>query len=149
MSRAAANAATGERTLGQWAELAEQAVRVLTHRTRPALGELSDPADAAEVIADLASLTAMLPQLLDQLRRWLLGQQHQGRLRVDSLAPQPDVAQAVQATLGALAHAGECSRRAGHALDTAHQHAAHLASHDDADTSDTDDADDADAWSRP
>jgi len=143
MSRAAASAVTGaagERTATQWAELAEQAVRVLTHRTRPALGDLTDPAEAAEIIADLASLAAMLPQLLDQLARWLLEQQHDGRLRVDFLAPQPDVGQAVQATVGALAHAGECSRRAGHALDTAHQHAAHLAPND---------ADDADAWSRP
>lgn len=140
MSRAAANAATDERTLAQWAEVAEQAVRVLNHRTRPCTGELSDPVNAAEVIADLASLTAMLPQLLEQLAGRLLGQQHEGRLRVDSLAPQPDVGQAVQATVGALAHAGECSRRAGHALDTAHQHAAHLAPND---------TDDADAWSRP
>jgi len=144
MSRAAASAATGEGTLAQWAGLAEQAVRVLNHRTRPALGELSEPAVVAEVIADLASLSAMLPQLLDQLAGWLLGQQQQGRLGVDSLAPQPDVAQAVQAAVGALAHAGECSRRAGHALDTAHQHAAHLAPND------TDDADGAaDTWSRP
>ncbi|HYU85914.1 MAG TPA: hypothetical protein VEK80_14030 [Kribbellaceae bacterium] len=134
MSRAAASAVTsaaGERTLTQWAELAEQAVRVMTHRTRPALTELTDPADAAEVIADLASLAAMLPQLLDQLARWLLEQQHDGRMRVDFLAPQSEVCQAVHAAVGALAHAGECSRRAGHALDTAHQHAAHLATTDD------------------
>jgi hypothetical protein len=117
----------GERTLLQWAELAEQAVRVLGHRTRPAAGELTEPAQAAGVIADLAALTGMLPQLLDQLARWLLDQQHAGRLRVDFLAPHSDVRQAVNATVGALAHAGECSRRAGHALDSAHQHAAHLA----------------------
>jgi hypothetical protein len=149
MSRAAASAATGERTLTQWAGLAEQAVRVLTHHTRPALGELSDPAEAAEVIADLASLAAMLPQLLDQLASWLLGQQHEDRLRVDSLAPHSDVGQTVHATVGALAHAGECSRRAGHALDAAHQHAAHLATtdhigDDDGDNSDNDEG----GWQR-
>lgn len=127
MSRAATSAATGERTLTQWAELAEHAVRLLTHRTRTAVSELTDPAQAAEVIAELASLAAMLPQLLDQLASWLLGQQHEGRLRVDCLAPHSDVGQSVQAIVGALAHAGECSRRTGHALDTAHQHAAHLA----------------------
>jgi hypothetical protein len=129
MTRAAASAvsgAAGERTPPQWAELAEQAVRVLTHRTRPAVGELTDPAQVAEVIADLASLAAMLPQLLDQLACWLFEQQRDGRLRVDFLAPQRDVDQAVHTAVGALAHAGECSRRAGHALDTAHQHAAHL-----------------------
>jgi hypothetical protein len=103
----------------------------MTHRTRPAVSELTDPAEAAEVIADLASLAAMLPQLLDQLAHWLLEQQHDGRLRVDSLVPHSDVCQAVHATTGALAHAGESSRRAGHALDSAHQHAAHLAITDD------------------
>lgn len=120
-----------EFTLGQWAEHAAQAVRVLNHRTRPAFGEPTDPAEAADVIAALASLTGMLPQLLDQLTSWLLDQQHAGRLRLDSFAPLPDVRQAVHATAGALAHALECTRRAGHALDTAHQHAAHLAAHDD------------------
>ena len=134
MSRAATSAVPGaadERTLAQWAETAEQAVRVLTHRSRPALGELTDPAEAAEVIAELASLAGMLPQLLDQLACRLLARQGDGRLRVDFLAPHSDVCQAVHATVAALAHAGECSRRAGHALDTAHQHAAHLATTDD------------------
>lgn len=133
MSRAAASAVTGpasEPTLTQWAELAQQAVRVMTHRTRPAVGELTEPADAAQVIADLASLAGMLPQLLDQLACWLLEHQRDGQLRVDFLAPQRDVGQAVHATVGALAHAGECSRRAGQALHTAHQHAAHLATTD-------------------
>ena len=124
--------AADERTLTQWAELAEQAVRVLNHRTRPTI-ELTEPGQAAEVIAVLASLTAMLPQLLDQLAHWLLEQQHDGRLRVDFLAPHSDLCQAVHATVGALAHASECSRRAGHALDTAHQHAAHLAATDNGD----------------
>jgi len=136
MSRGQASAVTGaagEPTLTQWAQLGEQAVRVLTHRTRPAVGELSDPGDAAEIIADLASAAAMLPQLLDQLARWLLDQQHDGRLRVDFLAPHGDVGQAVHAAVGALAHAGECARRAAHTLDTAHQHAAHLATTDNSD----------------
>lgn len=122
--------AAGERTLTQWAELAEQAVRVLNHRTRPTLIELTGPAQTAEVIAVLASMAAMLPQLLDQLARWLLEQQHDGRLRVDFLAPHSDVCQAVHAAVGALAHASECSRRTGHALHAAHQHAAHLAADD-------------------
>jgi hypothetical protein len=134
VSRAATNAVPGaaaERTLPQWAETAEQAVRVLTHRTRPALGELTDPAQAAEVIARLASLAAVPPQLLDQLAYWLLARQGDGRLRVDFLAPHSDLCQAVHATVAALAHAGECSRRAGRALDAAHQHAAHLAATED------------------
>ena len=43
MSAGAGSAAT--RSIGQWADDAEQAVRVLDHRTRPATGELTDPAD--------------------------------------------------------------------------------------------------------
>jgi hypothetical protein len=117
------------RTLAQHAEAAEQAVRALNHRTRPAVGELADPAETAGMIAALAVLAGMLPQLLDQLRCWLLDEHHAGRLRVDSCTPMADAGprQAVQATATALAHAAECTRRAGHALDTAHQHAAHLA----------------------
>lgn len=127
MSAAACDAT---RTLGQWAEQASHAVRVLNHRTRPAVGELTDPAEAAEVLAWLAALAGMLPQLLDQLAHWLLDHQAAGRLRVDSYAPLPDAGQAVHATAGALGHAVECVRRAGHALDTAHQHAARLAVND-------------------
>lgn len=137
----AAPSAAGRRTLGQWADRAEHAVRVLIHRTRPAVGEPADPADAAEVIAALAALSAMLPQLLDQLACRLSDQQRDGRLRTDTLAPQADVGQAVHATAAALAHAGECLRRAGHAIDTAHQHAAHLAA-----TDDIDDIGDGDDW---
>jgi hypothetical protein len=73
MSAGAGSAAT--RSIGQWADDAVQAVRVLDHRTRPATGELTDPADPAEVIAGLAALAGMLPQLLDQLAGWLLDQQ--------------------------------------------------------------------------
>ena len=129
MSAGAGSAAT--RSIGQWADDAVQAVRVLNHRTPPATGELTDPADPAEVIAGLAALAGMLPQLLDQLAGWLLDQQCGGRPRVDNLAPQPDVTQAVHPTAAALTHAGECLRPAGHAIDTAHQHAAHLATTDD------------------
>ncbi len=132
---------TATRTLGQWAEQAEQAIRALNHHTRPATAALTDPADAAEMIATLASLSGMLPQLLGQLTSWLLTEHHERRLRTDTLAPQPDVGQAVQATAAALTHAAECLRQAGSVLDTAHQHAAHLAP-TDADVV-------ADEWSRP
>jgi hypothetical protein len=116
----------GERSLPQWAEQAEQAVRVLTHGTRPAIGELTDPADTAEIIAALAALTGMLPQLLDQLAAWLLDSQHRGQLGVDTIGLHTDAAQAVHAAAGALAHSRECAQRTASMLDTAHQHAAHL-----------------------
>jgi hypothetical protein len=137
----AATSAADERTCAQWADQAEHAIRVLNHRTRPGAGELTDPAAAADVIATLASLTAMLPQLLDQLAGWLRDQQHAGRLRVDNMAALPDAGQTVHATTAALSHASACLRRAGHAIDAAHQHAAHLAATDD-DYADCDDDDD-------
>jgi len=49
--------AADERGLTPWAERAEQAVRVLLYRTRPVPGELTHPAEAAEVIAVLTALT--------------------------------------------------------------------------------------------
>lgn len=114
-------------SVGQLAEQAASAIRALNHLTRPAVAELTDPLDAAEVIGSLAQLASMLPQLLDQLARWLQREQHADRLRVDADAPAPDPAQAVHAAAGALRHAADCARRAGHALDIAHQHTAYLA----------------------
>lgn len=129
----AARTATGgveERTLLQWGELAEQSVRELNHRTRPALGELTDPAEMADLVAVLAAVAGMLPQLLDQLAAWLDDQHRHRRLRVDTRAAHGDVDQTVHATVAALAHAGECTRRAGCLLEGAHQHATHLATTD-------------------
>lgn len=125
------------RPLAQWVGTVEQAVTVLTHRTRPAVGELSDPAEGAEVLAGIAAATGILPQLLDQLAGWLGSQHHAGRLRIDSDARPPDVGQAVHAAAAALAHAADCLHRASHAIDAAHQHAARLAANDGGDGGDS------------
>jgi hypothetical protein len=114
-------------TVGHLADRAAQAIRLLNHRTRPATEGLAEPGDTAEIIADLASMAAMLPQLLDQLGHWLEHQQHAGRLRVDTYAPLPDPAATVHALTDSLQHVNQCMQRAATALDTAHQHAAHLA----------------------
>ena len=113
--------------LSDLADQAVHAVRMLNHRTRPAAGGLADPLDTAEIIAALASTTAMLPQLLGQLAHWLALEHHRGRLRVDDLAPLPDPAQTVHALTSSLHHAIQCVQRAAEELDTAHEHAAHLA----------------------
>jgi hypothetical protein len=126
MSRGAAGAGP-EPTVSEFAALAEQGVRELVHRTRPGTSELSGPAEVAEVIAVLAGLTGMLPQLCEQLTDWLEDHQRGGRLRVDDLASAPEAAQTVHATAGGLTHAGQCAQRAARALEDAHQHAAHLA----------------------
>ena len=113
--------------IGEVADQAAHAIRQLNHRTRPATGDLAEPSDTAEIIAALAAMTDMLPQLLGQLACWLDHQQHHGRLRVDTLAPLPDTAQNVGALTECLHHATRWLQRAATELDTAHQHAAHLA----------------------
>ena len=108
---------------------AEQAVRELIQLTRPAITDLACPAEAGEVIAALAAVTGMLPQLLDQLTRWLLTQHDTVRLRLDSIseATGSDTRETVHAAAAALEHASQCLHRAAHQLDAAHQHVAHLA----------------------
>jgi hypothetical protein len=111
----------GELTVGQLAEQAAQAVRALNHLTRPGLGALSGPAEVCHLVAALACTTNRLPQLLDQLSGWLLGEKQADRLRVDACSPWPDPAATVTDASAALAQARQCVHRAGHALDAAHQ----------------------------
>jgi hypothetical protein len=113
--------------VGRLADQAVHAIRLLNHRTRPTTGGLADPLDTAEIITALASMSGMLPQLLGQLAHWLEAEHHGGRLHVDALAPLPDLAQTVHALTGSLQHAIHSIQRAAEELDTAHQHAAHLA----------------------
>ena len=113
--------------VGRLADQAAHAIRLLNHHTRPTTGGLADPLDTAEIIAALASMSGMLPQLLGQLAHWLEAEHHGGRLHVDALAPLPDLAQTVHALTGSLQHAIHSIQRAAEELDTAHQHAAHLA----------------------
>jgi hypothetical protein len=105
----------------------EHAIRRLIHRTRPGVGRVVEPSDAAEIIATLAAMTGMLPQLLGQLACSLEDEHHRGRLRVDDLAPLPDIARTVHALTNSLRDAIECTQHAAAELDNAHQHAAHLA----------------------
>ena len=109
------------------ADQAAHAIRVLNHRTRPGIGDVTDPSEVAEIIAALASMTSMLPQLLDQLAGWHEHQHSNGRLTVDALAPLPDTAQSVHVLIDSLHHAIQRLQRAAVDLDTAHEHAAHLA----------------------
>lgn len=111
---------------GDLAEDAVHAIRQLNHLTRPA-DALPDPRAAAEVIAALAAMTGMLPQLLGQLTRSLEHQHHDGRLRVDDLTSLADPDQTVRTLTNSLQHARQALRRAAEELDAAHQHAAHLA----------------------
>jgi hypothetical protein len=118
---------TDHLAVGHLADQAAHAIRLLNHRTGPATGDLAQPADTAEIITALASMAGRLPQLLDQLAHWLQHEHHAGRLRVDADAPLPDAGQTVHALTRSLQHAIQCVQRTAEELDTAHQHAAHLA----------------------
>ena len=121
------NTDTESITVSDLADQAADAVRLLNHRTRPGIGYLAEPSEVAAIIAALASITGMLPQLFGQLSHWLAREHHDGRLRVDDLAPLPDPAQTVHALTANLQHAARCVQHARAELETAHEHAAHLA----------------------
>jgi uncharacterized membrane protein YccC len=114
-------------------EHAARAIRDLNHLTRHP-DALADPAELSQLLADLATMASRLPQLLDQLHSWLRHEHHAAHLRADT-----DADPGALATLAAeqLTRAGECARDLAHALDTTHQHLAHLGrpyiEHDDGD----------------
>ena len=118
---------TEQVAIGDLAAQATAVIRQINHLTHPATAELTNPCDAADVIAALAAMTWMLPQLLGQLAHWLQHEHRAGRLRVDDLAPLPNSDQTMQALTRSLQHASQALRHAAEELDTAHQHAAHLA----------------------
>jgi len=109
------------------AERGAHAIHELTRQTQLTGDDLAYPADTAAIIATLAAMTGMLGQLLAQLTRRLAHQHQNSRLTLDSIAPQPDLAQAMHALTSSLYHAIEHARHTAAELDTAHQHAAHLA----------------------
>ena len=112
---------------GQLAEQAAHAIRELIHRTHPTGDDLVYPADTATIIATLAHMTGMLPQLLAQLTRWLTHQHQDGRLTPDSLEARPGLAPTMHTLTDSLQHAIAHAQHTAAELDTAHQHAAHLA----------------------
>lgn len=121
------NTTTEHLRVGELADQAANAIAELTRRTRPTGDDLPYPADAAAIIATLADMTGMLPQLLSQLTNWFAHQQQNGHLALDALTPQPGLAPTMHALTSSLQHAIAHAQHAAAELDTAHQHAAHLA----------------------
>ena len=111
-----------EPDLLQLAEDAAEAIRALCHRTR-GQHALVDPAELSRLLAELSTMTSRLPQLLDQLHRWLRHQHDTGRVRADTDA-DPD--QLVCQAAAQLTGASHSAHRLAGTLDTAHQHVAHL-----------------------
>jgi hypothetical protein len=104
-------------------EQAADAIRELNHHTRDG-GAFRDPAELCWLLADLNATVHRMPQLLAQLSRWLTAQHAHAPLRADN-GDCP--AQLVDAVTAALADAARHAHQAAADIDTAHQHAAHLA----------------------
>ena len=107
-------------------EQAARAIRDLNHLTRGP-DAFADPAETCQLIAALATMIGRLPQLLDQISTWLHGERVAGLLRVDATAGTDDPAELDTLITECLTQAGHCAHRLNHVLDTAQQHAAHLA----------------------
>ena len=105
------------------AEHAAQAIRELNHRTRDH-DAIADPAEICWLLADLAALAYRLPQLLDQLGRWLHLEHDAAPLRADN---DTDPGELVGLAAAQLTRANQCAHHLADTIDKAHQHAAHLA----------------------
>jgi len=106
------------------AETAARAVREMNHRTRGP-DAFTGPAQLYRLVGELVLLVDGLPQLLNQLGRWLHTEHDADRLRSDNHAdPGPTVTHAT----AHMTAAGDHARDLAHKLARAQQHLAHLGS---------------------
>ena len=104
------------------AETAARAVRELNHRTRGP-DAFTGPAQLYRLVGELVLLVDGLPQLLNQLGRWLHAELDADRVRSDNHAdPEPTVTHATAQMIAA----GDHARDLAHELARAQQHLAHL-----------------------
>ncbi|HEX5877761.1 MAG TPA: hypothetical protein VF468_05470 [Actinomycetota bacterium] len=104
------------------AESAAEAVRALNHRTRSP-DAFTGPTQLYRLVAELVLLVDGLPQLLNQLGRWLHAEHDADRVRSDNHAdPGPTVWQAT----AQMTDAGDAAHDLAHALARAQQCLAHL-----------------------
>ena len=107
------------------AETAANAVRELNHRTRGP-DAFTGPAELYRLVTELVLLVDALPQLVNQLGRWLNAEHDAHRVRSDnSTDPGPTVSQATTQ----MADAGHAARDLAHQLARAQQFLAHLGGH--------------------
>ncbi len=104
-------------------EQAADTLRELNHHTRDD-DAFTDPAELCGLLADLNATAQRLPQLLAQLSRWLTQQNDNAPFRADNSGCPGEL---VTAATAALSRAANHARRLAADMDTAHQHAAHLA----------------------
>jgi hypothetical protein len=104
------------------ADTAARAVRELNHCTRGP-DAFTGPAELHRLVSELVLLVDALPQLVNQLGRWLNAEHGAHRVRSDnSTDPGPAVSQATTQ----MADAGDAARGLAHALARAQQYLAHL-----------------------
>ena len=108
------------------AETAAHAVRELNHRTRGA-DAFTGPAQLYRLVGEIVLLVDGLPQLLNQLCRWLHTEHDADRVRSDN-HPDPDPGPTVTQATARMTGAGDHARHLAHELARAQQHLAHLGS---------------------
>jgi hypothetical protein len=105
-------------------------VRTLNYQTGAGGSvELEYPADLYSVVANLEIAAERLPQLLDQMARWLTAEHDAGRVAHDQGA---DVDEYVSAVVDALGRAREDAVTLGASLGTAHEMSAGLKANEQA-----------------
>ncbi len=114
----------GPREPGYVLEVAEglaESVRVLNHLTRDHAA-LEYPSEADRLIRELSSAAARLPQLLEQVARWLADEDAAGRIEV----PSGEWAGLPGTAVTALQVRLDAARAAAMALSADLDHAAHV-----------------------
>jgi hypothetical protein len=91
----------------QLAGCAAAALRDLNHLTR-GRDAFADPAELSRLLAELAVMASRLPQLLDQLRRWLHHEHDAAPMRTDA---NVDPAELVCLAAAHLTRASHCARK--------------------------------------
>jgi hypothetical protein len=114
---------TAEPSVPQLTQHTADTIRDLIHLTR-FHDALTGPAELGRALADLTTMTTRLPQLLDQLHRWLRHEHDIVGLHADNDAEPADLARLAATHLG---HASRLAQQLSAALDTAHQATTHLA----------------------
>jgi hypothetical protein len=108
--------------LPQLAEQAADAIRGLDHRTR-GRHAFVDPAELDRLLAALTAMANGVPQL-NQLDHWLRAQHDAAQLCSDTATPPDEL---ICLATGRLGHGRRSAHHLSAALDSAHQHVAHLA----------------------
>jgi len=108
-----------DRTPAQVADEIAEAVRTLNYQTGAGRQvELEYPGDLYSVVANLKIAAQRLPQLFDQMGRWLTSEHAAGRVAHDR---GRDAGEYVQAVADALQRASQDAETLSASLDTAHE----------------------------